>query len=108
MTTSGVFPNALGEVSSGLLAPRMVSGRSRLLATIAYVDGSFEANSPRIRSHLAHATDHLLLTLWRDLIAISPALSASRLVFQERHAFRMRRVYIFDIYEMIKGVYVDA
>ena len=36
------------------------------------VRGSSEANSPRIRSHLAQAT-----ALWRDLIATSPALSAS-------------------------------
>ena len=28
---------------------------SLALATAAYVDGSFEANSPRIRSHLAQA-----------------------------------------------------
>ena len=29
VATSGVFPNALGEISSALLAPRMFSGRLR-------------------------------------------------------------------------------
>ena len=70
------FPNALGEISSALLAPRMMSGRSRFslaLATTACVDGSFEANSPRIRSHLAQATS--ATCVWRTAACFSHTTS---------------------------------
>ena len=66
VATSGVFPMlwAVQDVFWSIAF-------SLALATTACVDGSFEANSQRIRSHLAQP------------------------VFGERqHAFRMRRVYI--------------
>ena len=65
------------------------------------MDGSFEANSPRIRSHLVQAT-----AFQRDLIATSPALSASRDLCLENGSmlFACDEYTFFDRYEMIKYV----
>ena len=89
VATNDVFPSALGEISSPLLAPRMFSGRSRFRLRLQQlrVDGSFEANSPRIRCHLAQAT--AFHCLFGVLGEISSALLAPRM-FSGRSRFRLR------------------
>ena len=59
---------------------------------IIYMDESFEAINLRKHSYLAQAI------LYYDLIATNPTPQCvSRLVFGKRHAFRMRRIYIYTL-----------
>ena len=77
VTTSGVWPNALGEISSALLARRMFSSRSRFRLRLQPLRMWMDLLRPTARGSVLTLL-RPPLTLWRDLLATSPAISASR------------------------------